>query len=112
MGREGKGKEDPPTPVPGDDDPPGFAEFWASWPKSPRKVDRKQCASKWKRHRYDLQRTAILAHVEAMKHSGQWLGGFEPAPLKYLNGERWGDGVPEDGAPGGDELSAIFARAL
>jgi len=29
-----------------------------------------------------------------MKCSTQWEKGYEPAPLTYLNGERWNDPVP------------------
>ena len=83
-----------PPPPDGGSDPAGFAEFWDSWPQSPRKVARKQCSAKWKRHGLKSQLPAILAHVEAMKHSKQWRDGYEPAPLTYLNQERWGDGLP------------------
>jgi len=83
-----------PPPPDGGSDPAGFAEFWDSWPQSPRKVARKQCCAKWKRHGLKSQLPAILAHVEAMKHSKQWRDGYEPAPLTYLNQERWGDGLP------------------
>ena len=83
-----------PPPPDGGSDPAGFAEFWESWPQSPRKVARKQCCAKWKRHGLNSQLPAILAHVAAMKQSTQWRSGFEPAPLTYLNQERWGDGLP------------------
>lgn len=86
----------PPNPPSGGDDPPGFDEFWASWPSSPRKQDRKKCADKWRRKHFGQQLAAIVAHVEAMKQSKQWRDGFEPAPLTYLNGERWGDGLPSE----------------
>jgi uncharacterized protein YdaU (DUF1376 family) len=85
-----------PPPPKGGADPAGFAEFWNSWPASVRKVGRKQCATKWKRHGFNAQLPAIVAHVEAMKQSKQWRDGFEPAPLTYLNQERWGDGLPSE----------------
>ena len=75
-------------------DPSGFPEFWAAWPSSPRKQDRKKCAAKWQRAHLAEQLAEILRHVEAMKASRQWREGFEPAPLTYLNGERWCDGLP------------------
>lgn len=87
-----------PPPPEGEDDPPGFAEFWCTWPTSARKVGRKQCATKWKRKGFNSQFSAILAHVEAMKHSKQWRDGYEPAPLTYLNQERWRDGLPSEAA--------------
>jgi uncharacterized protein YdaU (DUF1376 family) len=83
-----------PLPPKGGDDPTGFPEFWAAWPASPRKQDRKKCAAKWKRNGFDSKLPDILAHVDAMKTSRQWSEGFEPAPLTYLNGERWADGAP------------------
>lgn len=97
-----------PLPPKGDSDPEGFAEFWSSWPSSPRKQDRKKCAEKWRRNRFAQQLPAILAHVEAMKQTKQWRDGYEPAPLTYLNGERWGDGMPAGDAAA--EL-ALFADA-
>jgi len=40
----------------------------------------------------------IIAHVTAMKGTEQWLTGFDPAPLTYINQRRWED---ENSAPGG-----------
>lgn len=86
-----------PTRLP---DPPGFAEFWTAWPKTDRKQDRKKCVEKWRRSKFAAQVAAILAHVEEMKRSKKWRDGFEPAPLTYLNGERWKDLVGDaDEAP-------------
>lgn len=81
-------------------DPEGFAEFWDSWPKTDRKQDRKKCAEKWARCGYSKAKDDILAHVEALKHTKKWVDGFEPAPLTYLNGERWRDGPAVDGMNG------------
>ena len=96
--REEKRREEIKTPLApkGGDDPAGFAEFWNSWPASPRKQDRKKCSAKWKRSGYAASLPAIVAHIEALKQSKQWRDGFEPAPLTYLNGERWGDGLPAE----------------
>lgn len=74
-------------------DPDGFAEFWSAWPSTPRKQDRKKCAAKWRRSGFVSELPAILANIEAMKQSKQWCEGFEPAPMTYLNGERWADEV-------------------
>lgn len=76
-------------------DPEGFEEFWNTWPKTERKVARKQCAEKWKKKGLSVKTEEILAHVASMKTTKQWLDGFEPAPLTYINGERWLDGVIE-----------------
>lgn len=70
-----------------------FPEFWAVWPSTDRKQDRKKCLEKWHRKGLDSVADEILTHVEAMKATRKWLDGFEPAPLTYLNGERWADGV-------------------
>ncbi len=77
-------------------DPPGFTDFWDAWPATARKVDRKKCAAKWKAAKLVPHLTVILAHVEAMKLTRMWIEGYEPAPLKYLNGDRWRDGPPPE----------------
>lgn len=71
-----------------------FPEFWTSWPASPRKQDRKKCLEKWRRKGWDSIADTIIAHVVVCKASSQWLDGYDPAPLTYLNGERWNDGPP------------------
>lgn len=80
-------------------DPEGFAEFWAAWPRSSRKQDRKKCAEFWRRNRLGQRVATILADIEAKKPTRAWRDGYEPAPLTYLRGERWNDGSPSDQAP-------------
>lgn len=88
-------------------EPESFRYFWeTAWPKgSKRKVDRAKCCEKWKRisathpmiegeHTIEWK---IINHVQRMAKTAQWREGFEPAPMTYLNGERWRDPVPEDG---------------
>lgn len=70
-----------------------FLDFWTCWPNTDRKSDRKKCLAKWRLGNYEEQAEAILAHIEAMKMTRKWSQGFEPAPLRYLNGEQWRDGV-------------------
>jgi len=94
--REEKRREEKTPSADADGMPAGFADFWAVWPQSDRKVAKKQCATKWKAHNFNSQLPAIIAHIEAMKQTKQWRGGYEPAPLTYLNQERWGDGLPAD----------------
>lgn len=96
--REEKKEPSPVAPKGADCDPEGFVDFWSMWPASDRKNDRKKCAAKWKRSGFSSKLPLILAHVEALKDSKQWRDGFEPAPLTYLNGERWGDGMPSESA--------------
>lgn len=103
--REGKGREGNNSPsVP--DLPEGFLRFWKTWPASPRKADRAECLKKWKgKHLEDLA-DDIVAHVEGQKTCKQWLDGFEPAPLTYLNRRRW-----EDAADAGGDGDAPWAGA-
>lgn len=82
------------TPLPPRRSPQGlrFAEFWAAWPASARKVAKADCEKRWKARGLDAHADAILAHVEALKPSDNWQRGYEPAPLTYLNQRRWEDG--------------------
>jgi hypothetical protein len=77
----------------------GFERFWAAWPKSPRKGAKAACLAKWKKHYYETCADQILKHVEWMKTTDQWRkdnGAFVPAPLVYLNQQRWdGAEIPE-----------------
>lgn len=70
-----------------------FPEFWNAYPSTDRKVDRKKCLAKWRLSKFDGQSSEILAHLDAIKPTRKWTEGFEPAPLRYLNGEQWRDGV-------------------
>jgi hypothetical protein len=72
----------------------GFLEFWDAWPSTDRKVGKKTCAEKWRKKGLSVKTKEIVSHVESMKATKQWLDGFEPAPLTYLNQERWNDGLP------------------
>ncbi len=84
-----------------------FPEFWALWPGTDRKTDRKKCEAKWRQAGFDEHATEILAHIAAMKMSRKWTDGFEPAPLRYLNGEQWRDGVAVQG-----RTADVFAGAI
>lgn len=74
--------------------PTGFDRFWAAWPKSPRKVGKAACQKRWQSLSLGAVTDSIVAHVESMKGSKQWLDGFEPAPLTYINQRRWEDSEP------------------
>lgn len=87
-------RQEPFAPTKVATDPEGFAEFWSLWPTTSRKQDRKKCAEKWRRNKLATALPKILAHVTAMKGTKTWREGFEPAPLTYLTGERWNDGMP------------------
>ena len=68
-----------------------FDEFWAVWPSSSRKVAKAAVLAKWEKHNLDEVADTIIANVNALKASTQWLGGYEPAPLTYINQRRWED---------------------
>jgi hypothetical protein len=71
---------------------PGFEKFWSAWPPSVRKVNKKKCAEKWKREKYEGIADRIVFAVETFKKTRQWTdrnGQFIPAPLVFLNQERW-----------------------
>lgn len=97
--REGQGQgqiiDTPPTPKGGCK---RFEEFWSAWPKGDRKQDKVKCAKKWMRDSLDLVADVILKDIETKRHTEKWREGFIEAPLVYLNGNRWEDGV-EAGEP-------------
>lgn len=71
---------------------PGFERFWAAWPASSRKANKKGCLAKWNSAGLEMFAEQIVQHVEAMKLSRDWTkddGAFIPAPLVYLNQERY-----------------------
>jgi uncharacterized protein YdaU (DUF1376 family) len=76
-----------------------FDEFWNAWPASKRKVAKAECQKKWEKHGLDSVADAIIAQVNILRVSEQWTGGFEPAPLTYINQRRWEDdaGTPSVG---------------
>ena len=77
----------------------GFEKFWAAWPSNPRKGAKSACKAKWEKTYCETQADQIIKHVTWMKTTEQWLksnGAFIPAPLVYLNQQRWdGAEVPE-----------------
>lgn len=90
----------PPTPK-GEQTEAGakrFPEFWAAWPKHERKQDKAKCLAKWKRERLDVVADAILADIQTKTQTRKWQDGFIEAPLVYLNGKRWEDGVQPQSA--------------
>lgn len=72
----------------------GFAEFWAAWPAGPRKVAKQQAINKWATFGCANNHEHIRAHVEWMKKQEDWLRGFVPQPVTYLNQQRWLDWTP------------------
>jgi hypothetical protein len=93
--REEKRRDTTPIPPSG-----AFLRFWAAWPKHPRKQAQGKCWSLWQRKDFDQVAQAILSHVDALKASEDWQkndGAYIPAPLVYLNQQRW-EGA-EEAAP-------------
>jgi uncharacterized protein YdaU (DUF1376 family) len=76
-----------------------FDEFWNAWPASKRKVAKAECQKKWAKGGLDSVAETIIAQVNKLKVTEQWTGGFEPAPLTYINQRRWEDdaGTPAVG---------------
>lgn len=71
---------------------PGFDEFWAAWPTSSRKVNKKACLTRWISADLEPSADSIVAHVKAMTVGRDWTkegGAYIPAPLVYLNQERY-----------------------
>ena len=76
-----------------------FEDFWKAWPKSTRKGGKSECLKKWQKYYCDTCVDQIIKHVEWMKTTNDWRkdnGAFIPAPLVYLNQQRWdGAEIPE-----------------
>lgn len=78
-----------------------FMEFWTAWPKSERKQDRAKCWERWRAKDLDTIADTILADVRVKRGTTKWQEGYMEAPLVYLRGRRWEDGVePDEGNPG------------
>lgn len=70
----------------------GFDEFWAAWPRSPRKSGKALCKAKWEKMLCWTQWEQIVAHVKYMATTPDWKknnGEFIPLPMTYLNQMRW-----------------------
>lgn len=81
----------------------GFDSFWQAWPKNSTRYTRKgakaECLKRWIARHHETQADQIVKHVEWLKTTADWLkdgGAFIPAPLVYLNQQRWdGAEIPE-----------------
>lgn len=74
----------------------GFDDFWLAWPKGERKQDKAKCLEHWKRNTLRDVADLILADVRVKRGTVKWSEGFIEAPLVYLRGRRWEDGVEPD----------------
>jgi len=68
-----------------------FDDFWNNWPTSKRKVAKSACKAKWERLALDPLADKINAVVARLRASEQWISGYEPAPLTFINQKRWED---------------------
>lgn len=83
----------------------GFADFWASWPANERKQDKAKCVDYWRRNKLADHADRIMADIGLKARTRKWRDGFIEAPLVYLRGRRWEDGVsPGDAATEMDDL--------
>jgi uncharacterized protein YdaU (DUF1376 family) len=90
-----------------------FEKFWSAWPRGKRKVAKEACQAKWKSRRLEAEGERICLHVEAMKETKQWLDGYEPSPLVYLNQGRYKDELPPpDVDDFDDDMDAKMRRAM
>lgn len=71
-----------------------FNHFWSAYPNTSRRVAKGKCFDIWKRKKLDAIADDVVDHVKAMAKTKQWREGYEPAPLTYLNQDRWEDGLP------------------
>ena len=72
----------------------GFDGWWKAWPAGPRKVAKQQCINKWAKYGCANNASHIIAHTEWLKTQDDWLRGFVPMPVTYLNQQRWLDWEP------------------
>lgn len=94
-GREGKKHMSGKPDVSEKFSPDLFEAFWTNWPATDRRTQKAKCLAKWKLEKLNDKADAIQQHVTALKRTEKWRNGFEPAPLTYLNGKQWEDGLPE-----------------
>ena len=69
-----------------------FAEFWATYPAGPRKVNKRGCEQKWKARKLDAIADVIIHGLHKWIHSKEWAernGAFIPLPATWLNQDRW-----------------------
>ncbi len=73
-----------------------FEEFWEIYPK---KIGRKPCEVKWKARRLDRLADQIIQNVrDRIEGDSQWLRGFVPNPLTFINQDRWDDPIQKETA--------------
>lgn len=91
--------------------PPGFAEFWAAYPRRTAKV---KAVRAWRAIKPDASLLAvILAALDRQKASDQWRRGVVPHPATWLNQRRWDDELPGPATAGdGVDVAAFVLGGL
>lgn len=90
-----------------------FERFWKEWPSNPRKGAKSKCKQTWEKTYCDTQSDTILKHLAWLKTTEQWIksnGAFIPAPLVYLNQQRW-DGAEIPDVKPKDEVDPALRKA-
>jgi hypothetical protein len=71
--------------------PPGFARFWAAYPRQSRR-ERPQALRAWKRHACESFADRIVAKVEELKaEDDHWRRGYVKYPARWLDAAGWED---------------------
>ena len=69
-----------------------FDEFWNKLlPK--RRINRKGCLEKWKKHGLDDEADKIITWLGQMNMTQEWKDGYNPSPEVIINQRRWEDGI-------------------
>ena len=93
---------------------PMFEEFWALWPAHFRKAAKAKCLEVWKRDGLEKKGDHVLAVLRRLKACEKWAeesGKYIPAPLVWLNGQRW-DCNPADIQTTAPSVDGARVRAL
>lgn len=70
-----------------------FDSFWSLYPK---KKAKKACEQKWRALKLDSHIEQILEKLkQQIENDDQWLRGYIPDPLTYLNQARWEDEIQQ-----------------
>jgi len=68
-----------------------FDEFWSVYPK---KADKKQVKRKWAARKLDNMADMLIADTRnRVATDSQWISGYAPNPMTYLNNDRWEDDI-------------------
>lgn len=87
---------------------PAFGRFWDAWPKHRRKSGRARCLGVWQSKNLEAKSAQVLAVLDACKRMPDWLkesGQYIPAPLTWLNQDRWDCDLADLAQSAGDSAS-------